>query len=451
MIVPLTEIIAEIDGKEVYRTEPLPPGEYTVGRGSDAHVRLESDHVSRYHGILTLSHSEWSIEDFGGTNGTRVGGVQITARTTIYPNQEVLIGNVKVTLRRVRTDGLEGSLAPEHQIAEIYLPEEVRDARKYKIGGVIGVGGMGIVMEAEDVATRRVVAMKMLKSGPSVEKVTRFIAEAQVAAQLEHPNIVPIYELNLNEQGNPFYVMKRVRGVSLQSVIQQLRMEQKVTQQRYPLTALLTVLGKVCDAIAYAHSKGVVHRDLKPENIMIGEFGEVLVMDWGLAKPLGQNANPFVLPSSNRSMVETSRQEDKGAVLTMEGDILGTLQFMSPEQASGEAYQVDSRADVYSLGAILYCMLTLHPPVDGSSALEVLEKITTGAITAPSDAVKGRSLSHLPSREVPADLSRLTMKAMARRPEDRHGSVRDFRAELDSYQAGDKRGGLFGFLGKGKK
>ncbi len=451
MVIPLTEIIAEIEGKQVYKTDPLPPGEYTVGRGADAHISLDSDHVSRFHGLITLSHSEWSIEDYGGTNGTRVGGVRITERTTIYPNQEVLIGNVKLIFRRVETDRLDGSLPPESEIAEIYLPKEVRDARKYKIGGVIGVGGMGIVMETEDIATRRVVAMKMLKSGPSVEQVTRFISEAQVAAQLEHPNIVPIYELNLNEQGNPFYVMKRVRGVSLQSVIQQLRMEQKVTQARYRLPALLTILGKVCDAIAYAHSKGVVHRDLKPENIMLGEFGEVLVMDWGLAKPLGQNANPFFLQSSEHTMVETSRQKDIGAALTMEGDILGTLQFMSPEQASGESYQVDSRADVYSLGAILYSIITLLPPVDGSSAMDVIEKIKSGDLVKPSEAVKGRKLDHLPDHEIPAELSRITMKAMALKPEDRYSSVKDFQAEIENYQSGEKPGGLFGFFRKGKK
>src|SRR5580658_4108114 len=145
---------------------------------------------------------------------------------------------------------------------------------------------MGAILDAREATTERRVAMKVMLDGSSPDDLTRFVAEAKITGQLEHPSIVPVYELSVDENGQPFYTMKMVRGITLQKVLQLLAQDVSATVKKYPLPVLLTIFQKVCDAIAFAHHKAVLHRDLKPENIMLDDFGVVLVMDWGLAKRL---------------------------------------------------------------------------------------------------------------------------------------------------------------------
>jgi hypothetical protein len=235
MIIPQTEVIATLDGREPYR-EVLPPGEYIIGREVEMKIRLHSDKVSRRHAQLMLSYFDWMIEDFGSANGTFVSGRKIEANMAIpiFPQQEVVVGNVRLELRRLRLNEDAGaSLAPQTAAVLRYLPADLRGDRKYHVKGLIATGGMGMVLEAEDVATRRHVAMKVLTEAKTPEDVARFIEEAQITAQLEHPNIVPIYELNVNELDKPFYVMKLVRGDSLKQVVQGLRLERPAMQERY--------------------------------------------------------------------------------------------------------------------------------------------------------------------------------------------------------------------------
>ena len=242
------------------------------------------------HARLTLSYFDWQIEDFGSANGTFVSGVAIPpAQTTmLFPQQELRVGNVQLRLRRLRLQESAESLAPQTAAVLRHLPEALRGLQRYQVKGMIAQGGMGVVLEAEDIVTRRRVAMKLLLKPDSAEMVARFIEEAQIMAQLEHPGIVPVYDLNVNELDNPFYVMKLVRGESLKQVLNGLRMERSATCEQYPLANLLTAFLKVCEAMEYAHAKNVVHRDLKPENVMLGRFGEVLILDWGFAKSLEQ-------------------------------------------------------------------------------------------------------------------------------------------------------------------
>ena len=448
MITPQTEVIATIESREIYR-KALPPGEYEIGREIDSAIRLHSDKLSRRHALLTLNYFDWFIEDLGSANGTRVGGTAISEPTLIFPQQEVRVGDVELHLRRLRSDDPASSLAPQAQAALQFLPAEIRGERKYKIVGIIAMGGMGVVLEAHDVSTRRVVAMKTLLSMDSPEDVARFVDEAQITAQLEHPNIVPVYEVNVNELEKPFFTMKLVRGESLKQIIHGLRLERARTIERYPLNELLTIFLKVCDAMAYAHSKGVVHRDLKPENIMIGDFGEVLVMDWGLAKPLGHDANAQPTDSSARLMVESLRSSAPLAINTLPGMALGSVQFMSPEQASGNSSKVDGRTDVYALGATLYNLLTLRPPIEGADQQEMLTNAATGQITPPGEAIAGHALRHLSDGKLPAMLVDTVLKAMSRDPEDRHPTVRALEAEVRSWLFSEKKrpaliGGLFG-------
>ncbi len=453
MQIPQTEVVALVDGREIFR-ELLPPGEYLIGREVEAQIRLDSNKVSCRHALLTLNYFEWTIEDYGSTNGTRVGGEPVTERAPIFPQQAVQVGNVDLQLRRLRMSEAGDTLAPQTAAVLRYLPSEVRGERKYKVKGVIAVGGMGIVLEAEDVATRRSVAMKTLRKTRSAEDIARFIEEAQITAQLEHPNIVPIYELNVNDLDLPFYTMKLVRGESLRQVLERLRLERAETVEQYPLGELLGIFQKVCDAIAFAHSKGVVHRDLKPDNILLGKYGATVVMDWGLAKLLGQRAAGLAKDFSSTTLVTSARADDPGGVSTMKGLALGTPQFMSPEQASGESHTVDAPADIYGLGAILYNILTLRPPIEGADAQEVLENVVRGAITPPEKAVEGLSLLHLPEGRLPADLIETALQAMALRPKDRFASVGALQAEIREFQNGErKRSALFGVEGlfRGRK
>ncbi len=168
---------------------------------------------------------------------------------------------------------------------------------------------MGAILDAKDGAIRRRVAMKVILRDDSLESAIRFVEEAQITGQLEHPNIVPVHELALNEKGQPYYTMKFVRGITLKKVLELLRAGVASTVEKYPLGNLLTIFQKVCDAVAFAHSNKVIHRDLKPENIMIGDFGEVLLMDWGLAKFLQNRRGESVVnkPSPSLPIATTTR------------------------------------------------------------------------------------------------------------------------------------------------
>jgi tetratricopeptide (TPR) repeat protein len=305
--------------------------------------------------------------------------------------------------------------------------------------------------------------MKVMKTSNqfSRENVLRFIDEAQLTGQLEHPNIVPVYELGIDDQGEIFYTMKFVKGTTLDDVLRGIRNGRQKTIEKYPLGTLLTIFQKVCDAVAYAHSKSIVHRDLKPENIMIGSFGEVLVMDWGLAKNMtsqrkegtGTEAAPTPMPA-----VSNAKVDDLRGFETMHGLIVGTPPYISPEQARGELDRIDERSDIYVLGGILYAILALRPPVEGESVHEVVEKIVTSAIAPPStfnqptrksSAPKPASadgqtpetagslvFAHCPGKRIPDGLSAVVMKALALDPGDRYQNVEDLQADVEAYQGG---------------
>jgi serine/threonine-protein kinase len=257
------------------------------------------------------------------------------------------------------------------------LSADVAGARTLDAAGHVfherlGVGGMGEVYRCADGALQRDLAIKVLRAelhGAAGAR-ERFLREARLTGSLEHPGIVPVHQLGQLADGRPCYTMKLVRGRTFADM---LRAEPEGAER---LPRLLAVVEKVCQAVAYAHSKGVIHRDLKPHNVMVGEFGEVQVMDWGLAKELSGDEPPA--PSEATEKVETVARTEEGEGLSRAGLALGTPEYMPPEQAAGDWEVVDERADVFALGAILCAVLTGRPPYHGAGSAEVLRRARRG-------------------------------------------------------------------------
>ncbi|MBL6766336.1 MAG: protein kinase [Verrucomicrobiae bacterium] len=342
---------------------------------------------------------------------------------------------------------------------------------RFAVGTEIARGGMGSVLEAEDLTLGRTVAMKRIRLEHDADETTRrrFIREAGILARLAHPNIVPIHELGRDPDGRLFYVMKKIEGRTLQSIINELRSGNPESRATYPLAHLLTIYVKICDAIAFAHSRGIIHRDLKPDNVMIGAFGEVLVMDWGLAKAIGEITTDNIdlytaaIPSGDSILDDLFDGffDDSNTIapmhtdvagndpfLTLQGAIMGTPTYMPPEQAAGRIDELDERSDLYSLGGILYTILTRCPPFKGKTAAEVLKMVKNGEVTPPTELDPAESRDLRPNAafesvrdvttvaRVPPALSAVTMRAMAVRPEDRYPTVQALRRDIEAFQGG---------------
>ena len=248
MEIPRTEIIITENGVELAR-KTVAPGEYVIGRDLACDVPVTVGLVSRRHAKLTVNYNEWLVEDLGSSNGTLVNGKPLTQATRLWPNQKIQIGSALIELRRVKGgSSTDQSLAPQTAAVRAVLPAEFLHEKKYDIGGVVAQGGMGAILDAREVTIERTVAMKVMLDSSSADALRRFIAEAKITGQLEHPNIVPVHELSVDEQEQVFYTMKFVRGITLRKVLELIRDGAAATAKKYTLTNLLTVFQKVCDA-----------------------------------------------------------------------------------------------------------------------------------------------------------------------------------------------------------
>ncbi len=295
--------------------------------------------------------------------------------------------------------------------------------------GELGRGGMGVVYRALDPDLGRSVAIKVLTGDGRAERLRRFVREARIGGQLEHPNIAPVYELGTLPSGQAYFAMKLVEGVSLELVLQRMRERRDPGEVVRRRIRLLRQLVKVCDAIAYAHARGVIHRDIKPSNVMIGAFGEVQVMDWGVAKVRTE------APGEEPSI------DGEGGRITVAGAVLGTPQYMSPEQIEGRSVDVDPRSDVYSLGVLLYELLTLERPYRGRSAGELAGRILLGSRVPPSERA--------PNACIPRALDEIALRAIALDPSERYPSVATLQADLENWLDGRRAGGgVSGLVGR---
>jgi eukaryotic-like serine/threonine-protein kinase len=289
-------------------------------------------------------------------------------------------------------------------------------------------GGLGIVFVAHDEELRREVALKEIKPefADNLASQSRFLREAEITGGLEHPGIVPVYGLGAYEDGRPFYAMRFIKGDSLKDAITAFHADE--TLKRDPgartlaLQKLLRRFLDVCNAIAYAHSRGVLHRDLKPDNVMVGRYGETLVVDWGLAKAVGRSSDDGYGQLPESTFVTTS---SSNSAETLPGSVIGTPAYMSPEQAAGRPDLLGPASDVYSLGATLYTLLTGRVPIADKDISEILRKVERGELPRPREA----------SPWLDPALEAITLKAMATRPDDRYASPRTLADDLERWLA----------------
>ena len=280
-------------------------------------------------------------------------------------------------------------------------------------------GGMGEIWLTEDEHIGRQVAVKKLRAGRSGSH-ERFFAEAQITGQLEHPSIVPLHDLGLDESGQPFYVMKFIQGRRFREVIAEYHAQKTSSDWSKDLTfrQLLQTFVSVCNVIAYAHSKAVLHRDIKPDNIMLGPFGETLVVDWGLAKIIGHPEDP---------LDKSVRVSSSGSTATQDGAIVGSPLYMSPEVAHGITESIDQSSDVYLLGATLYEIITARPPRQGSSQWELI------AMARHSQPAAPRKLD----ARVPRALEAICIKALAFEKHDRYPTPIALAEDIQRFLAGE--------------
>ena len=304
-----------------------------------------------------------------------------------------------------------------------------QSAERYSFKSKVGKGGMGTVKAVEDKSLKRILAMKVLDASrhTDYEHVKQFLDEAIITAQLQHPNIIPVHDIGVttatpDEPESPFYTMKLVEGESLEEILENLYTADPYYQSQYPLFARLNIFRKICDAIAYAHSHGVIHRDIKPDNIMIGRFGEALLLDWGLATYDTNSRSKSGAPRYGDTVDEDAIPR---ATKHSDGKIKGSPCYLAPEQALAESEEVDRQTDIFLLGSTLYHILTLQPPYTGNNNKDCILKAMHCKFPHPHNTAHGKN--------IPNTLIDILYKAMAMDKSERYKSVQALSKALDNY------------------
>jgi WD40 repeat protein/serine/threonine protein kinase len=353
-----------------------------------------------------------------------------------------------VDLRDLEADDAASQGADEHKSGSARgffrrLEAKQPKGERYRIGDELARGGMGAIMRVWDEDLRRNLAMKVMlsrgakedadsKTPLDEEQLSRFLEEAQITGQLDHPGIVPVHDLGIDAEGRIFFTMRLVRGRELKEIFELAR----EGREGWTPTRVLQIILRVCEAMAFAHSKGVVHRDLKPPNVMVGRFGETYVMDWGLARVVGRtDSHNLALKKADASwmsLVRTERRDEKASdpdspLITMDGDVVGTPSYMSPEQAEGRLDEVGPRSDVYSLGAMLYHMLAGHAPYVRAGERVSPHTVLARVLAGPPDPIGPQA------EGMPDELVAICEKAMQRSPDARYDSMLDVAEDIQAF------------------
>jgi serine/threonine-protein kinase len=353
------------------------------------------------------------------------------------------IGSVRDDLSRISDAELQASLAlvsaarkdddPYRNATQPSVGASTSAGTRFRILRPHAKGGLGQVSVALDLELDRPVALKEIQDRHADEPHSRarFVQEAEITGKLEHPGIIPVYGLGHDASGRPFYAMRFIQGDSLKEAIAAFHsdeaLERDAGARNLRLRELLRRFIDVCNAVAYAHSRGVLHRDLKPGNIMLGLYGETLLVDWGLAKPIGLSL-PETLTAISPALTEGPIRLlglSGSRVETVAGSLIGTPAFASPEQVAGRTDLLGPASDVYGLGATLFALLTGRPPIASDELDEVLRRVQRGEIPPP------RSIN----ATVPRPLEAICRKAMALRPEERYPSARALADDLERWMA----------------
>jgi serine/threonine protein kinase len=330
--------------------------------------------------------------------------------------------------RDAQPDDSPGDAAPQPAAKDAYphIYVEDTDAQfpathttgygRYSEFHPLAQGGSAVLRTCRDKNLGRTVVMKTLHPHLAGNEYmhSRFLREARVTAQLQHPTTVPVYDLGRDLEGRLYFTMKKVEGQSVREIIDRQAAGDRAALAEYDLERMLGVLVQVCNGLDYAHVHGVVHRDVKPENILVGSFGEAILLDWGVAK----------VWASPEDEELTARMQHE--VLTDMNQRPGTPLYMSPEQVRGGGADIDQRTDVYSVGAVLYQILTLTEPLRGQKVQDTFNKIVSEMPAAPAERA--------PNRRIPPRLADIAMKALAKKPEARFQTIREFIAAIRDFR-----------------
>ena len=295
---------------------------------------------------------------------------------------------------------------------------------KYQIEAQIATGNMGAIYKVYDMKLKRISVLKIIL--PQIKKKSgqlhRFVDEARITGQLEHPNIIPINDIGVLEDDQVFIAMKHIEGEQLRDVLKRVADGDPEYESKYSLFSLLTIFRKICDAVAFAHSRRILHRDIKPENVMVGNFGEVLLVDWGLARYENRTEDSNIPGLPNELEVSTMSHQSQ------HGSIKGTPAYMSPEQARGMVEKIDRRTDIFLLGSTLYTIATLTEPFVGEDVYEVVNN-AEHCNFIPSEL-------RAPDRQIPAELCNIIARCMKDNQDERYQSVEELSEDIDALMEG---------------